>query len=183
MKPTMTSYSDLRRAAATFFSELGEWSYDEWAGLNSKFFGNANEGGPILWGLTPHGGSVGYYSPMHNSITMHTSLVHKSTDTPWGIKNLGKKYASDVLLHEMIHQHIHQMKLPVGRYSSHNNKSWCDEVNRIGALLGFKNMLRAEPIKQKRVEGKVTWYVKPGCMPRKEFATFPHSQRPTPQNG
>jgi hypothetical protein len=182
MKPTMTSYSDLKRAAAIFFSDLGEWSYDEWARLNSKFFGNTNEPGPILWGLTPRGKSLGSYSPTKNRIILHTSLVHKSTDAPWGIKNLGKKYASDVLLHEMMHQYIHQVSLPVTK-DIHNNKSWCNEVNRIGALLGFKNMLRAEVVKQRRVGGTRAYFPKPGCMPRKEFAAFPHSQRPTPQNG
>jgi hypothetical protein len=177
MKPTMTSYSDLKRAAATFFSELGEWSYDEWKRMNSEFFGNANEPGAILWGLTPYGCGLAYYSFMHNSITMHTSLVYPSTDAPWSIENLGKKYASDVLLHEMMHQYIHQMSLPVTS-DSHNDPSWCAEVNRIGALLGFKNMLRAEVVKQRRVEGKRKWLPKPGCMARKDFAEFPHSQRP-----
>jgi hypothetical protein len=172
-----TSYSELRNAAISFFGDLGAWAYDEWTNLNDRYFGSQNKPGPMLWGLTPHGRSLGSFSANRNAITLHKSLVEPSTDAPWAISYLGKKYASDVILHEMIHQHIHQMSLPTKGYSSHDNKSWCDQLNRLAPMLGFKNMPRAEVIKQKRVGGKVQWYVPPGCMTRKELASFPHSQR------
>ena len=174
---SITSYSELRNAAVTFFGDLGKWSYDEWAKLNELYFDNQNKPGAILWGLTPHGGSLGFFIPTYNRMTLHTSLVLPSSDAPWDIKHLGKKYASDVILHEMIYQHIHQLSLPTEGYSSHDNESWCDQLNRLGPMLGLKDMPKAVIIKQKRVEGKVTWYVPPGCMTRKELSKFPHSQR------
>jgi hypothetical protein len=171
------SYNELRNAAVTFFGDLGAWAYDEWTKLNDRYFGSQNEPGPILWGLTAHGRSLGSFAANRNAITLHKSLVQPSTDAPWDISWLGKRFASDVLLHEMIHQHIHQMSLPTKGYSSHDNKSWCDELNRLGPMMGFKDMPKADVIKQKRVGGKVTWYVPPGCMTRKELSEFPHSQR------
>jgi hypothetical protein len=173
-----TRYSRMREAGVAFFGELGAWAYDEWARLNELYFEGRNEAGPIIWGLTPHGKRLGHYQPERNEIVLHTSLVTPSDGTAWGIRHLGKKYASDVLLHEMMHQRIHQLSLPVRGYSNdspHNNQHWVDEVNRIAPLLGLD--VKAQLVKQRRIAGKVQWAAEEGYLSRDELARFPHSVR------
>jgi hypothetical protein len=172
-------YKELKAAGETFFGKFGTWSYETWLELNKTFFDETLKPGPIVWGLTAYGHYLGSYSlGGRNTITLHTSLISPSTSAPWKISYLGKRFASDVLLHEMMHQHLYQKK-PNGYAdeTDHNNEAWCSEVNRIGELLGL-DMPKAKVVKQKRVKGKVVWYVEPGCMSRKDCASFPHPQRP-----
>ncbi len=176
MKHITVSYDKLKDAAATFFGELGVWAYDTWAELNGQYFMGANEPGPIVWGLTPHGKCLGSYHSNRNQITLHTSLVEPKTGAPWMIDYMGKLFAKDVLLHEMMHQRIHQYglehsSLTAGNYTSHNCGAWVDEVNRISKLMGVD--VHAEVVRQKRVDGKVKWYVPDGCLTVKELASFP----------
>jgi hypothetical protein len=168
-----TRYSRMREAGVAFFGELGAWAYDEWARLNELYFEDRNEAGPIIWGLTPHGAKLGHYNPERNEIVLHTSLVTPSDGAAWGIRHLGKKYASDVLLHEMMHQRIHQLSLSTRGYSSHNNEAWVNEVNRIAGLMGLE--VEARVVRQRRVDGKVKWAPEEGCLSREELAGFPHS--------
>lgn len=172
---TTTSYSRQKAAAETFFGELGAWAYDEWQRLNELYFEGQNEVGPIIWGLTPHGKNLGHYRASRNEIVLHPSLVSPSSEQPWRIQNLGKRYASDVLLHEMMHQRIHQLSLATAGYSSHNCQAWCDEVNRIAGLMGLD--VRARVVKQRRVDGKVKWMPEDGCLTRDQLAGFPHRVR------
>ena len=179
MYSRIRGYDNLKAAAETFFRKFGTWSYETWSELNQSFFGGELEVGPIVWGLIPYGRYLGSYTlGGMNIITLHTSLVSPSTKAPWKISYLGKKFASDVLLHEMMHQHIFQKKLDGYKdETDHNNEAWCNEVNRVGFLLGL-SMPKAKVVKQKRINRKVVWHVEPGCMSRKDCASFPHRQRP-----
>ena len=170
-----TRYSELKAAGEAFFGELGAWSYEEWHRLNDLYFEGQNKVGPIVWGLTPHGAKLGHYRLSRNEIVLHPSLVSPSDGSAWGIQHLGKRYASDVLLHEMMHQRIHQLSLPTKGYSSHNCQAWCDEVNRISGLMGLD--VEARVVRQRRIKGKVQWAPEEGCLSREELAGFPHSVR------
>lgn len=139
----------------------------------------------MLFGLTPHGSSLAYYRLDDRTITLHTSLLEPSSESPWSLGDvLGRAYARDVLLHEMVHQANHQTHGTTrARMGAHNNPMWVDEVLRISPLLGLK--VKAAVVKQRRVRkkgqragpGKVQWVVEPGHMTRAELAAWPQSVR------
>lgn len=183
MNPITHEKLDILIAAAQVSDfGYGEWAYRKWVELNEQFWNGQLEPGGIFWGLTPHGSSLGFYEPWRNAITLHTSLVKPKGDA-WGqAVLLGEKFAEDVLLHEMIHQSIHQLTDYRGK-ESHNCAPWCKEVNRLIPMLGLETDLKAEVVKLRRVknsDGKgstVTRKEKPGVLPRRMLARFPHSLR------
>lgn len=170
---TPRTFDELRTAGEAFFPGLGAWSYDKWADLNESYYFGKLKPGPILWGLTPHGHRLGSCSHDGNcTITLHTSLFGSRTDA-WGRGSLlGKRFAADVLVHEMLHKFLIQSE----KSSKHNHDPWCDEIERISPELGLN--IKAKPIRQKRVDGKVKWYVEPGHLKRIEIATWPYLIRP-----
>lgn len=171
----------LREASELSHPGYGAWLFDTWAAHNDLYFGGQLAVIPIIWGLLPHGAALGLFSSSPRRITLHLSLVNPSSDA-WRLgKMLGVKFASDVLLHEMMHQHIFERD---GKSTEgHNNQQWADEINRIAPLLGLP--ANAQPVKQRRIKadgtkgkGKVAWVAEEGKMLRLEMATWPHSQRP-----
>lgn len=174
----MDTFAELKDAGKKRFGDLGAWAFDEWKKLNKTYFNGENSAGQILWGLTPDNRSMGYYSGTDNLIYLHKTMVRpqypKST-LKMDISDLNRKLASDVLLHEMIHQRIHQTGGWVGD-TSHNNERFVGEVNRIAKLLGLN--IIAKVIKSKNVDGKLKKYVEPGCLTYKELYEFPYSSRP-----
>ena len=55
---------------------------------------------------------------------------------------------------------------------------WCEEINRLAPLLGIDTGgLTAAPVRQRRVDGRVSWKPRPGFMSRKMISGFPHSLR------
>ena len=144
IKKTST-FLQLRNASKMIFGDYGEFLYNEWDAHNKKYFREQLKVPAIQCGLTPHGRTLGYYMPEYNVITIHWSLMparkHFSKTTnprPWGLKPK-KQVASDVMLHEMIHQLLHQ----TGKYAvgddAHFCKAWIDEVARLAPMLGFAN--------------------------------------------
>lgn len=168
----------LKAAAALIDPGYGVWAYETWEHHNATYFDGILRPCAIQWGLTPYGDSLGYWSGAFERITLHTSLVQPHGDA-WGIgRLLGKKYASDVLLHEMIHQAIKQETGGDGGGTScHNNPCWVAHVNRIAALLDLAT--KASVVKQKRSNGsKPRWTPEPGCVTLDELSRWPHSARP-----
>lgn len=165
---------------------IGGWAYDTWETHNWQYFDGVLNPCAIIWGLTPHGAKLGFYSGWLNRITLHESLVDPKFDKlnssggkhVWGQQAdaFGALYASDVLLHEMIHQKIHQIYghdgSQEGGNSSHNNPLWVAEVNRLAPLLGLS--CQAEVIRQKRIDKKVQWHTPPGILTRAELSSFPY---------
>jgi hypothetical protein len=174
-----SNFEILRKAAEISDWGHGRWAYDSWSKLNDQLFDGRLKVGGIFWGLTPHGGSLGYYSPDRNAITLHTSLVMSSAN-PWGVRKLlGERYATDVLFHEMMHQWNLQIDGTCRvNGESHNQPLWCDLINVMVPKLGLKTDLVAAVVKQRRVNGKVTWLPRPGFMARIQLATFPYKLRP-----
>ncbi|NEP19618.1 MAG: hypothetical protein F6J97_22460 [Leptolyngbya sp. SIO4C1] len=118
-----SKFKTLKTAAIVLYHDLGEWTYDTYADINRKYFGNAIALGGVQWGLTPYGSSIGFYNPKFDTITLHQSLA------------LRERLAYDVLLHEMIHQYLHQTKRYGADDDAHHSQVWCDQLNRIGQLL------------------------------------------------
>jgi len=179
MEPQLIS---LIEYAGMIYPKVGGWAYRTWDELNTKYFGCHNKLGGIQWGLTPHG-QLGSYSPSSNIITLHSSLIEPRDQTVWnGLGSfLGPLFARDVLLHEMVHQHLHQyhsaeyVEACRKRRSSHNNDLWINEINRIGPMLGLK--FHAQVIKQRRVYGKQCYLPRDGYLSQREIASFPHPLR------
>jgi len=172
------AFATLRTAAGIMWEEFGLWAYDTWAAHNAAYFRDELRPAGVIWSLTPHGHALGYCEMRRDgAITLHKSLI-ESDGNPWHMGAwLGAALAADVLLHEMIHQAIFQRLGHNGEgISSHNNEHWVSEINRIAPLLGLP--ANAAVIRQKRVDGKVTWYTPDGHMTRAQLATWPHSARP-----
>lgn len=174
-----SDFEILRKAAVVSDWGHGAWAYDTWAELNHRLFDGRLKVGGVFWGLTIHGRYLGYYEPHRNGITLHPSLVKPSAN-PWGMRKLlGEKFATDVLIHEMMHQYNFQIDGTCRvNGESHNQPLWCDLINVMVPKLGLKTDMKAAVVKQRRVGGKVTWIPRPGFMSRIQLATFPDPFRP-----
>ena len=175
----MVTFCDLREEGIKKFGDVGAWAYDEWKHLNEAFFNGKSIVGPIVWGLTLQGESLGYYSAVENLIYLNHHLlrpIYPMSHLEWDAGNMNKKLASDVLLHEMIHQRIHQTGGWEGD-TNHNNEKFVAEVNRISKLLGLK--VKAAVLKKEVLRGKVVWNAKSGYLTMRELFYFPYASRPS----
>jgi hypothetical protein len=163
--------------------DFDQWVYDEWDRLNTRYFNGQLDAGQISWGITAYGHCIGLHEGWRNHITLHKSLIEPDENWQGGIRGR-ERIASDVLLHEMIHQHIHQTTGANGAKNksetSHNNEVWVAEITRIGRLLGYT--IKADVIRLKRTKttdgSKVQRHICDGCLTQKDLGTFPHSVRP-----
>jgi hypothetical protein len=175
---TMATLIELRASGVEKYGEVGAWAYDNWQVLNEVYFKGENIPGEIDWVADAGNSSLGYYAPMENRILLHKELVRPRYPTPmpkWSLNNLNQRMAADVLMHEMIHQRIHQSGGWEGE-SSHNNQRFVSEVNRIAALLGLE--VTAKVIQAQQADGRMRRQVEPGCMTLVEIENFPYSKRP-----
>lgn len=173
----MTPFNKFKKTGVKSFKAFGSWAFDEWKRLNDTFFYGENIVGEIVWRLTPKGRSLGYYSPSENLICLHKGLmrpVYPTIDLKWEVRHINKRLVSDVLLHEMIHQKIHQTGGWAGK-TSHNNDRFVEEVNRIAKLLGID--IKARVIEKKSAHDKATGCAEPGCLTLKELSHFPYGSR------
>jgi hypothetical protein len=173
----MSTFEELKIKAIKAFGDFGLWVYDEWKKLNDIFFYGENIVGEIIWGLTPQDRSLGYYSPDKNLIVLHRTLmrpVYPTSDLNWKLRHLNKRKVSDVLLHEMIHQRVHQTGGWIGE-SSHNNKRYIEEVIRIAKLLDID--IKTKVTQRESVQGNTIPCVEAGCLTLKELLNFPYSSR------
>lgn len=184
----------LRAASEVTHGAIGAWMFDQWASINDHYFGGALETIALVWALTPHGSALGFFDGGIPRITLHPSLIDPRSADLWGMgRILGERQASDVLLHEMIHQAIFQAHGNSGKdegTSSHNNAYWVSEVNRISSLLGLN--VKAQVVRQRRVvistylddngkERRITkprWVANEGFLELSELSSFPQSCRP-----
>lgn len=190
----MDKFHILKQASEITFGQYGIWLFDTWQSHNERYFDNQLDVIPLTFGLLPHGAKLGVYHNRaddgYDLITLHHSLLNP-TGNAWQILPLlGKRFASDVLLHEMMHQAIYQQYGHNGEplntsfgSSSHNNPAWCDEINRLSPMLGLS--CKAQIIKRQRVvnpdTGKKTtleWVVQDGHLDRTQLGSFPHCVTP-----
>lgn len=169
----------LKEEGFKMFGERGKFAYDSWEQINRLYFDDELTPIPIIWGITNYSKSAGNIN--NGRMMLHNSIYKPKSEKVWkcDAKWFGKKYVYDVILHEAIH---HKIRLNGGYKdnfavsSSHNNPQWIDEIIRIGSLLGYD--IKAEIVRQKRINGEVSTYVKEGYLTRKEIAGFPHTVRP-----
>ncbi|MBL7179585.1 MAG: hypothetical protein ABIK98_15630 [Pseudomonadota bacterium] len=174
----MATFDELKTSGIEIFGAVGAWAYDEWGLLNETYFDGKNTPGAIDWVPADHNGSLGCYSSGENRIFLFKGLARPRypTNMPkWCLENLNKRLASDVLLHEMIHQHIYQTGGWEGE-TSHNNERFVGEINRIAKLLELN--VTAKVITPKMVDDKLFRQVAPGCLTLNEICYFPYSTRP-----
>lgn len=174
----MTTFDDLKISGVEMFGAVGAWAYDEWCRLNESYFDAKNTPGAIDWVSANHNGSLGCYASAENRIFLFKGLVRPRYPTSmaeWCLENLNKRLASDVLLHEMIHQNIYQTGGWEGE-TSHNNERFVGEVNRIAKLLNLK--VTAKVIESNKTDDKTARPAEPGCLTLAEICYFPYSTRP-----
>jgi hypothetical protein len=174
----MPKFAALKVEAAKTFGDFGIWVYDEWKALNDALFYGENIAGTITWKNLPQDSSLGYYDRTKNHIVLHDTLMRPVYPCP-GLKSKlrrsNTRKISDVLLHEMIHQRVHQTGGWKGE-NSHNNVRFVNEVNRIAKLLGID--IKAKVIQWQTIHGKIAPCVKSGCLNIEELSNFPYSSRP-----
>jgi hypothetical protein len=155
------------------------WAYDAWQQHNAALFSGELWYAGIVWGLTPHGTSLGHTEPS-GRITLHPSLVDPSTARPWGrpARRFTDRLACDVLAHEMVHALLFARGVARDESGGHHNcPEWAAEIMRLSPLLlGVE--IRAEPVRPRRIDGKVTRSARRGFLPRSKIAAWPHSVRP-----
>ena len=136
-----TRFEKLREAADLMWPGAGAWACDSWRLLNDYVWDGRLTFNGIVFGLTPWGGSMGYYRPDWNVITLHSSLLPEYRIHGGSAFAKGNAHALDVLLHEMCHQAGHQF----GRYvfpkdpkvDYHHHHCWTDTVNEISTRAGL----------------------------------------------
>jgi hypothetical protein len=185
MHTTKISKPD-RAALKNLWDDAGEWIVDTWTRLNRDHFDGMLKYHGVVWGLTPHGGSLGHtYGGSSRRITLHPAIIDPHTDA-WdyekhsaGATKLGAAFAADVLLHEMVHVKLFDAGVELGEGNSHHNTApWCDEVMRITPQLGL-DPVKAAPVKPRRVDGIVRRLPLDGHLSRSDIGEWPHSLRPT----
>ena len=173
----MPAFAELKLEAANSFGDFGAWVYDEWKRLNDALFSGKNVAGAIVWKEIPQHRSFGYYDRAGNLIVLHKTLmrpVYPAAGLTWELRRFNSRKASDVLLHEMIHQRIHQTGGWTGE-NSHNNKRFVNEVNRIANLLGLK--IKAKVIPTKTTPDKKIPHAESEYLSVEALSHFPYLSR------
>jgi hypothetical protein len=167
------------RAAAEAFWP-GPWvdlAYDGFDIINDAVYGGALPPLPIVFGLTPHGKSLGFCTRESTPrITLHSSLINPKSAAPWHRDREQWNPAAliDVLTHELIHAHL----IITDRTPDHNAGPWCAEIERQSPTVGV-GTLTASPWKRARVGTTLTYKpTTPGSIPRVAISTWPYSVRP-----
>jgi hypothetical protein len=162
-----------RGALENLWNSAGGWIADTWTRLNNDHFDGQAKYHGVVWGLTPHGGRLGHTYSSNGRITLHPALLDPQSDA-WDIGDqLGAKFAEHVLLHEMIHAYLGDQGLD----PDHNGDPWCAEIMRITPQLGL-DPIKAEPVKPRRINGKVTRRARDGFLSRDDISRWPHTIAP-----
>jgi hypothetical protein len=89
------------------------------------------------------------------------------------------RFASDVLLHEMVHVELFVRGVVNDeQHPHHNTEEWCAEITRITPALGLPE-IKAAPVKPWRVDGKVMRRTLDGHLSWDAISRWPHTIRPT----
>lgn len=160
-------------------SACAKWAYEKWEQFNRQYFEFSLRPGPIEWGVPPEGHKLGFFDSTRNLILLSVNLVN-SKDQEWQSGSLyGERFTADVLLHEMIHQSIHQKHFMEEGFEAleHDQSHWSDEVSRVHKILTGEEL--HEPF-QEQASGPQYLAVaaKNQNPPRSLIARWPYSIRP-----
>jgi hypothetical protein len=177
-----------RAALENLWGQAGTWAADTWTRLNTKHFDGQLRYHGIVWGLTPHGKRL-VHTRRTGRITLHPALLDPQSADPWDLEELtdievlGAAYATDILLHEMVHLALFADGVEHADGNSHHNtQEWCDQIMRITPQLGL-DPVKAEPVKPRRIrtgdgESKAVRKAFEGHLSRAQIARWPHTLRP-----
>ena len=111
--------------------------YETWEKHNEQYFGNRLNPIEIKIQITDFNSAIGIYGGHIGILYGLFADDHdesKSASCP--------EFIEDVILHEMIHQNIHENPelrklslLPKSNTTSHNNRGWINEINRIAGMM------------------------------------------------
>jgi hypothetical protein len=171
--------AEYRQAQEILYGAAGVWAHDTFVALNAQYFANAVPHRGILWGLLSYGGKLGLCNGASGRIILHTSLLDPRSAHPWDMQwsDLGESFACDVLLHEMLHAYLGARR----ENPKHNAAPWCREIERLAIELGI-GPVRAQPVKPRRVDGKLMRRALPGHLTQDQLSRFPYSLRPPGYN-
>jgi len=152
------------------FGGYGEMIARAWSGFNQAFW--AGELKPIpVWfpSATPYGHWCGLFTGNFDNEPLSIQIK----------AGLDLEDAIAVMLHEMVHQHLHEQWL----ISKHNAKPWCSEIMRLTKeIWGMDIWAAPDSPRYVNVDGKrkSIRVQKPGpdgqkSLPRKAIARYPHS--------
>ena len=174
----------MRAVAKHYYGALGTFAYDCYEWVNREFYGGDLPVPLIIVALTGWGGCVGYTrsADMRQPvIKLHPSTIAPASRNAWGGIPAGVTYASEVLLHELVHVGVNYTRGWGAGDSSHNNDGWISEINRISPLIGL-GQINAGRVVAKRVKeagekrGKVQ-KVPTGDLTQGDLAKWPHCLR------
>lgn len=154
----------LRQMMGWTYGADGQLMADLWHGFNQQLWGGRLDPAPMwLPTCTNWGRWIGLYS----GNAEHQAL---SIQVKW---QLGAQARADVLLHEMVHQALHEARL----CTAHNAVPWCQEIMRLSQEI-WGARIWASPSVPRRVKGKSTRVQRPGpdgteSITRKQIAGWP----------
>jgi hypothetical protein len=156
----------LREMMGWAYGPEGEQLADLWQALNVRLWDGRLDPVPMwLPTCTDWGRWIGLYrgNPDHRSLSIQVK---------W---QLSPRDRADVLLHEMVHQALHEGR----QCTAHNAVPWCQEIMRITQEL-WGVSIWASPAVPRRVGGKSTRVqaLSPDgreSISRKRIASWPHS--------
>jgi len=115
------TFEDAELIADRCFGSLGRQTVALWNRYNRDYFDGALEPTPVLYvPASPWGAWVGCFIRDRN-----VYLMYPGKKRSWG-------YVRGVLLHEMVHQFLHQS----GKSTAHASEDWCREIMRLSKMFG-----------------------------------------------
>lgn len=135
-----------RLVAERFFGPDCLWLHEAYDAANREFFAGELPQPFIYLSLTAHGRCLAWTASQREKlpvIALHPSVFGGSEKPdPWGVPPewLGRRFAHDVLLHEMIHVSVNYRLGGRTGTTSHNDPAWIAEVNRLAPLIGFEGV-------------------------------------------
>jgi hypothetical protein len=181
---------DARQPDDAVSGAVEAWALQAFDLINTRYFQGELPTAEIVWGLTPYGRCWGRTSPggATPTILLHPALLGGRTSNPWGVDSawLGPAFAFDVLLHECVHLSQHHRLGGVTGATSHNDRAWIAEVNRLIPWLGLRGeagrsqTIRvpcAGPLTKRGKQPTKVVRRSQGDLPHRAIATFPYGLR------
>jgi protein gp37 len=180
--------ADLRSLCADYHGEKGDFAYAAFAWLNETVFEDRLPVTLIQWALTSYGHCLGFTQNKKNENNPPVVTLHPAIWSPAGHGTgwsrtipAGRRYALDVVLHELIHVEVNYLMRGRSGKSSHDCIEWCQAITTASQKLKGTMLelppFRAAPTKRYRENGRQARRTPDGCLSMEQIAGWPHSVR------